>query len=127
MISEKIKIALLGSTLQSNSALRNKIEQEFEAKFSLTINELWYTLTNQHLDVILLEISSKGAELNILAEIQLKFTNIHIISLGMEKPQGHLIQTFKYGSNDFFKMPILEDLLIERIYGIIVLQKIHKT
>jgi len=54
-----------------------------------------------------------------LKEVHKKNPRLRVIALGQEEPKENLIKAYKYGSKDFFKMPLNEALLIERIEGIV--------
>ena len=119
MRSQTIQIAVYGKTIISDPILINRLEEKFSVFYCEDINQVWNTLKKISVNLLLLEIGATGEELKILKEIQIKWPLLHIISLGLEKPTEHLIKAFKYGSIDFFKIPLNIELLIERIEGIV--------
>ena len=114
-----IRIAIYGQSLQTNATLKNSLEANFHVFFCKDVDQVWKTVEEKSINVLLLEIGTVGKELIILKELQAKWPRLSVISLGLEEPKEHLIKAFKYGSNDFFKMPLNIDLLIERIEGIV--------
>ena len=119
MRTPTIQIAVYGKTIITDPILVNKLEEKFRVFYCEDIIHVWNTLEKISINLLLLEIGTTGQELKILKELQIKWPLLHIISLGLEKPKEHLIKAFKYGSNDFFKIPLNIELLIERIEGIV--------
>jgi DNA-binding NtrC family response regulator len=66
-----------------------------------------------------MEIGPYGRELQIIKKLHAQMPQLRIISIGAEGPMENLIHAFKFGSNDFYKLPLNIDLLIERIDGIV--------
>lgn len=119
MSETKIKLAIYGKSFLTDTSLYNKLHEKFNVFFCKEVNQVWNTVEKETINVLLLKIGTNGKELELLKELQDQYLNLHVISVGLEKPKEHLIKAFKYGSNDFFKMPLNADLLIERIEGIV--------
>jgi DNA-binding NtrC family response regulator len=77
------------------------------------------TKTEIAVKILLIEIGSNGKELKTLKEIHSSNPGVRVIALGEEEPKEHLIKAYKYGSKDFFKLPVNAALLIERVESII--------
>ena len=90
-------------------------------------NHISNTIGKKTINLLLLEIGANGNELNFLKKIHIKRPGLRVISLGFEEPKEHLIKTFKYGSDDFFKMPLNIELLVERIEGIVKRNDFYKN
>jgi len=112
--SAKIKIAVYGQSLLANSNLLTRLDRKFKV---LACSSL--TLESTSIKILLIEIGTNGKELKILKEVHKKNPRLRVIALGQEEPKENLIKAYKYGSKDFFKMPLNEALLIERIEGIV--------
>lgn len=125
MSTKKIKIAVFGTTLFTKSDLCHNLEEKFHVFFCKNENQILEIIKRELISVLLLEIGPNGKELKILKQLQDQFPKLHVITLGLEKPQQHLINAFKYGSNDFFKIPLNVDLLIERINWIVRRNNFH--
>ena len=119
MSLSNIRIAFYGQTLQTDVTLKNRLEENFEVYYCKNINHINHTIENKSIDLLLLEIGSNGKELKILKELHTKWPKLSVISLGLEEPKEDLIKAFIYGSNDFYKIPLNIELLIERIEGIV--------
>lgn len=119
MKSAKIEIAVYGQSLLTNSDLMRKLKKNYNVFACVSLGQIRQTIKSYTIRVLLLEIGMKGKELKILKEILDKNPRLRVITLGVEEPKEHLIKAFKYGSKDFFKMPLNVELLIERIENIV--------
>jgi len=117
--SAKIKIAVYGQSLLANSNLLTRLDRKFKVLACSSLNQVRQTLESTSIKILLIEIGTNGKELKILKEVHKKNPRLRVIALGQEEPKENLIKAYKYGSKDFFKMPLNEALLIERIEGIV--------
>ena len=119
MKSAKIEIAVYGQSLLANSNLLTRLNRKFKVLACTSLNQVRQTIESKSIKILLIEIGTNGKELKILKEVQRKNPRLRVIALGQEEPKENLIKAYKYGSKDFFKMPLNEALLIERIEGIV--------
>jgi len=115
----KIEIAVYGQSLLSNSNLLTRLNRKFNVFACTCLNQVRQTLESTSIKILLIEIGTNGKELKILKEVHTNNPELRVIALGQKEPKDHLIKAYKYGSKDFFKMPLNEALLIERIEGIV--------
>ena len=116
--SAKIKIAVYGQSLLTNSKLIAKLDKKFIIFLCENLIQLQTAMENYSIKILLIEIGSNGKELKTLIEIHSSNPEVHVIALGEEEPKEHLIKAYKYGSKDFFKLPVNTALLIERVENI---------
>ena len=114
-----MKIAVYGHSLLTNSILISKLNKKFRVFPCENLIQLLTVMENHLIKILLIEIGSNGKELKALKEIHSISPNVRVIALGEEEPKEHLIKAFKYGSKDFFKMPLNSTLLFEKIEGIV--------
>ena len=119
MKSVKVEIAVYSQSLLANSNLLTRLNRKFKVLACTSLNQVRQTLESKSIKIFLIEIGANGKELKILKEVHKKNSRLRVIALGQEEPKENLIKAYKYGSKDFFKMPLNEALLIERIEGIV--------
>jgi len=114
-----VEIAVYSQSLLANSNLLTRLNRKFKVLACTSLNQVRQTLESKSIKIFLIEIGANGKELKILKEVHKKNSRLRVIALGQEEPKENLIKAYKYGSKDFFKMPLNEALLIERIEGIV--------
>jgi DNA-binding NtrC family response regulator len=117
--SAKIEIAVYGQSLLSNSQLMSRLNKKFRVFQCENLIQLQSVMENHSIKILLIEIGSNGKELKTLKVIHSSSPSVRVIALGDEEPKEHLIKAYKYGSKDFFKLPVNTALLIERVESII--------
>jgi DNA-binding NtrC family response regulator len=117
--STKIEIAVYGQSMLTNSNLLTRLNRKFNVFPCTSLNQVRQILESASIKILLIEIGSNGKELKILKEIHSSNPGVRVIALGDEEPKEHLIKAYKYGSKDFFKIPVNTALLIERVESIV--------
>ncbi len=113
--STKYKVILIGPTLKKDSILHTQLKREVKLYLYENIEFFWQSHGKNAADLALIEINSKKIQLKSIMKFHNKFPEIPIIAIGSGKPKDYLIQAFKFGVKDFFKVPYPVNLLAERV------------
>ena len=120
MKSTKSKeIILCGQLLANDSILLSRLREEFQLILCAKAKNIRSAIRNRGQKIVLLEIGEGEVELKLLKKIKCGGKKVPIIALGPGGSRDIVVEAFKYGACDFFKIPYNRELLIERIRAVI--------